>query len=67
MEAPSFIHSYFRGAAPSAKTENVAFWPGKTETDVGCVTMLKVFEVETTVRVAVLLVTEPAPLLTATE
>ena len=66
IATPSFLHWYVNGEVPLATTLRLAELPDCTETGVGCVVIAGATIVAATVRVAALLVAEPALLVTTT-
>ena len=63
---PSFRHWYVSGAVPVAVTLKLAAWPAVTVLATGWTVIAGATGAAVTVRVAPLLVAEPAPLVTTT-
>ncbi len=66
MEVPSFFHWYVNGDVPLAAIEKLAELPAVTVAEIGWVVIVGDITAATTVRVAALLVAEPALLVTTT-
>ena len=66
IATPSFFHRYVNGAVPLADTEKLAAPPVCTETALGCVVIVGATTAAVTVKVAALLIAEPALLVMTT-